>query len=84
MCRNIDNEGEYEKVTVTGERVDALVQQDVLLLKIDVEVCLLPQLGCKMTNKYCSSACVHASKDLLGLQTLIVPPSLHAQQKSRP
>ena len=38
MCSNIDNEGPLQKVVATSERVDALVQQDVLLLKIDVEV----------------------------------------------
>ena len=35
--RNINNEGEYERVKVTGERVDAVVAEDVALLKMDVE-----------------------------------------------
>ena len=37
LCRAIDNEGEYEYVSVPGERVDAVVQEDVALMKIDVE-----------------------------------------------
>ena len=36
-CRNVNNEGDYEKVTVPGERADAVVQEDVMLLKLDVE-----------------------------------------------
>lgn len=36
-CRNIDNEGEYEHIEVKGERVDSVVQEDVLLMKLDVE-----------------------------------------------
>ena len=35
--RAIDNQGEYERVAVRGERVDALVQEDVTLMKLDVE-----------------------------------------------
>lgn len=35
--RNVNNEGEYERVRVTGERVDAVVNEDVALLKMDVE-----------------------------------------------
>ena len=35
--RNINNEGAYEKVKVTGERVDGVVAEDVALLKMDVE-----------------------------------------------
>ena len=40
-CRFVDNQGAYEKVQVVAERVDALVQEDVLLLKLDVEVSVL-------------------------------------------
>lgn len=36
-CRAIDNEGAYELVEVTGERVDSLVREDTLLIKLDVE-----------------------------------------------
>jgi hypothetical protein len=36
-CRNIDNEGEYESIRVRGERVDSVLQEDVLLMKMDVE-----------------------------------------------
>ena len=36
-CRAIDNKGEYEHLAVTGERVDSIVQEDVLLMKLDVE-----------------------------------------------
>jgi hypothetical protein len=37
LCRGIDNEGEYEKIQVIGERVDAVVKEDVVLIKMDVE-----------------------------------------------
>lgn len=37
MCRGIDNHGDYEVVQALGERVDTLVKEDVLLLKVDVE-----------------------------------------------
>ena len=36
-CRSIDNVGEYERIEVAGERVDSVVQEDVLLMKLDVE-----------------------------------------------
>ena len=36
-CRAIDNEGAYELVEVAGERVDSLIREDVLLIKLDVE-----------------------------------------------
>ena len=36
-CRAIDNEGAYELVEVTGERVDSLVRENTLLIKLDVE-----------------------------------------------
>ena len=36
-CRAIDNEGAYEVVEVAGERVDSLIKEDVLLVKLDVE-----------------------------------------------
>lgn len=36
-CRSIDNVGEYERLEVAGERVDSVVQEDVLLMKVDVE-----------------------------------------------
>ena len=36
-CRVIDNERPYEHLKVRGERVDAVVQEDVALLKMDVE-----------------------------------------------
>ena len=36
-CRAIDNVGEYERIEVAGERVDSVVQEDVLLMKLDVE-----------------------------------------------
>ncbi|EIE24267.1 hypothetical protein COCSUDRAFT_65824 [Coccomyxa subellipsoidea C-169] len=36
-CRSIDNEGAYDFITVKGERVDSIVQEDVLLMKLDVE-----------------------------------------------
>ena len=36
-CRSIDNEGDYEKVMAVGERVDEVVQEDVILMKMDVE-----------------------------------------------
>ena len=29
--------GEYERIEVAGERVDSVVQEDVLLMKLDVE-----------------------------------------------
>ena len=35
--RSIDNEGAYDFVEVKGERVDSVVQEDVLLMKLDVE-----------------------------------------------
>ena len=35
-CRGVDNQGEYEKLEVIGERVDALVPEDVVLMKLDV------------------------------------------------
>ncbi|KAK9842464.1 hypothetical protein WJX81_001323 [Elliptochloris bilobata] len=35
--KNINNEGAYEKYKVKGERVDAVVAEDVALLKMDVE-----------------------------------------------
>lgn len=35
--RGIDNQGEYETVQAVGERVDEVVHEDVLLLKVDVE-----------------------------------------------
>lgn len=37
VCRSIDNEGAYDFITVKGERVDSVVQEDVLLMKLDVE-----------------------------------------------
>ena len=38
LCgRAVDNAGDYETVQVKGERVDAVVQEDVLLMKMDVE-----------------------------------------------
>ena len=36
-CRGIDNHGDYEVVQALGERVDTVVKEDVLLLKVDVE-----------------------------------------------
>lgn len=36
-CRAIDNEGAYENIEVHGERVDSVVKEDVLLIKLDVE-----------------------------------------------
>ncbi|KAK9906760.1 hypothetical protein WJX75_007525 [Coccomyxa subellipsoidea] len=35
--RSIDNEGAYDFIKVKGERVDSVVQEDVLLMKLDVE-----------------------------------------------
>eukprot|EP00884_Botryococcus_braunii_P021704 jgi/Botrbrau1/8217/Bobra.0392s0013.1 len=35
--RGIDNEGDYEVVSVKGERVDDVVKEDVALIKFDVE-----------------------------------------------
>lgn len=35
--KGIDNEGEYEHLRVRGERVDDVVHQDVVLMKMDVE-----------------------------------------------
>lgn len=37
VCRGVDNHGDYEVVQALGERVDNLVKEDVLLLKVDVE-----------------------------------------------
>ncbi len=37
MCRSIDNEGAYDFIEVKGERVDSVVQEDVLIMKLDVE-----------------------------------------------
>jgi hypothetical protein len=37
VCRSIDNEGAYDFIKVKGERVDSVVQEDVLLMKLDVE-----------------------------------------------
>ena len=37
VCRGVDNHGDYEVVQALGERVDTLVKEDVLLLKVDVE-----------------------------------------------
>jgi Methyltransferase FkbM domain len=37
QCRGIDNKGAYEHLMLRGERVDAVVNEDVLLLKMDVE-----------------------------------------------
>ncbi len=36
-CRGVDNEGDYEIIKALGERVDEVVQEDVMLLKADVE-----------------------------------------------
>jgi hypothetical protein len=36
-CRSIDNGGEYEVLEVRGERVDAVIRESVLLMKLDVE-----------------------------------------------
>ena len=36
-CRAIDNRGDFEIVQALGERVDTVVEEDVLLLKVDVE-----------------------------------------------
>ncbi|CAL8462169.1 g1700 [Coccomyxa elongata] len=35
--RSIDNEGAYDFIEVKGERVDSVVQEDVLMMKLDVE-----------------------------------------------
>ncbi len=37
LCRAIDNEGAYELVEVAGERIDSLIRENVLLIKLDVE-----------------------------------------------
>ena len=36
-CRAIDNKGDYEIVDAVTERLDEVIQEDVLLLKMDVE-----------------------------------------------
>ena len=36
-CRSVDNQGDYEIVKAMGERVDEVVDEDVVLLKADVE-----------------------------------------------
>ena len=36
-CRQINNKRDLEVVEAIGERVDDVVQEDVLLLKVDVE-----------------------------------------------
>lgn len=53
--RGIDNEGEYEHLRVRGERVDDVVHQDVVLMKMDVEgfephVLEVSQLPCGKTR----------------------------------
>ena len=35
--RAIDNEGDYKHLKIQGERVDAVVHEDVALMKMDVE-----------------------------------------------
>ena len=36
-CRAVDNKGAYKRLTVPGERVDAVVREHVVLIKMDVE-----------------------------------------------
>ena len=35
--RAIDNKGAYKRLSIAGERVDAVVREDVALIKMDVE-----------------------------------------------
>ena len=36
-CSNIDNKGSYDEITKAVERVDEAIQEDVLVMKVDVE-----------------------------------------------
>ncbi len=36
-CRAVDNKGAYKRLSVQGERVDAVVRETVALIKMDVE-----------------------------------------------
>ncbi len=37
FCRAIDNQGDYEIVDSVTERVDEVIKEDVIMLKMDVE-----------------------------------------------
>lgn len=37
LCRNVDNQGQYERFTAIAERIDSVVAEDVVLMKMDVE-----------------------------------------------
>ncbi len=56
--RGIDNERPYEHLKVSGERVDAVVREDVALLKMDVEGFEFHALEvCFAIRLLCSSFC---------------------------